>query len=95
MQVTVSKLVALGIAVVEVIAGFALEKSWAFALTLAVGALLPLALIWFPEFFGGLTGWGTRARVDRPSPPKLVAAMGWLLLLGLPVLVFFLAGNHQ
>jgi hypothetical protein len=95
MQVTVSKLVALGIAVVEVIAGFALEKSWAFALTLVGGALLPLALIWFPEFFGGLTGWGTRAPVDRPSPPKLVPAMGWLLLLGLPVLVFFLAGNHQ
>jgi hypothetical protein len=95
MQVTVSKLAALGFAVVEVIVGFAIEKSWAFALTLAGGALLPLALIWFPEFFGVLTGWGTRAPVDRPSPPKLVAPMGWLLLLGLPVLVFFLAGYHR
>ena len=94
MQVTVSKLVALAIAVAEVIAGFTLEKSWAFALTVAAGAILPLALIWFPEFLGGLTGWGTRAPVDRPSPPILVAGMGWLFLLGLPVLVFFLAGNH-
>jgi hypothetical protein len=94
MQVTVSKLAALAIAVVEVIAGFALEKSWAFALTVAVGVLLPLALIWFPEFLGNLTGWGTRAPVDQPSPPKLVAGMGWLFLLGVPVLVFFLAGNH-
>ena len=94
MQVTVSKLVALAIAVAEVIAGFALEKNWAFALTVAAGALLPLALIWFPEFLGGLTGWGTRAPVDRPSPPILVAGMGWLFLLGLPVLVFFMAGNH-
>jgi hypothetical protein len=94
MQVTVSKLVALIIAIAEAIAGFALEKSWAFALTVAVGAILPLALIWFPEFLGGLTGWGTRVPVDQPSPPKLVAGMGWLLLLGLPVLMFFLAGNH-
>ena len=93
MPVTVTKLVALGIAVVEVIAGFALEKSWVFALTLAGGAILPLALIWFPEFLGGLTGWGTRAPVDRPSPPILVAGMGWLFLLGLPLLVFFLVGN--
>jgi hypothetical protein len=95
MRLTVSKLVALAIAVAEVIAGLALEKSWAFALTVAVGALLPLALIWFPEFLGGLTGWGTRAPVDQPSPPRLVAAAGWLLLLGLPALTFFLAGNHQ
>jgi hypothetical protein len=94
MRVTVNKLVALAIAVAEVVTGLALEKNWAFALTLAVGAILPLALIWFPEFLGGLTGWGTRAPVDQPSPPKLVAGMGWLFLLGLPVLVFFLAGNQ-
>jgi hypothetical protein len=95
MQVPVSKLAALAIAVVEVIAGFALEKSRAFALTVAVGVLLPLALIWFPEFLGGLTGWGTRASVDQPSPPLLVAALGWLLLLGLPVLALVLGRINQ
>ena len=56
-----------GSTVAEVIAAFALEKSWVFAATIAVGTLLPLSLIWFPEFFGGLTGWGTRARVDQPT----------------------------
>ena len=94
MQVKVSKLVALAIAIAEIIAVLALEKSWAFAVTVAVGTMLPLALIWFPEFFGNLTGWGTRARVDQPSPAIFVAGLGWLLLLGLPALVFFLARNR-
>ena len=95
MQVTVGKLVALGIAVAYVVAGLVLERSWAFALTVAIGAILPLALIWFPEFLGSLTGWGTRAPVDQPSPPRLVAAAGWLFLLGLPALMLFLTGGHQ
>ena len=90
MQLTISKLAALAIAVVEVIAASALEKSWPFTLTVAVGVLLPLALIWFPEFLGGLTGWGMSAPIDRPSPPLLVAVLGWLLLLGLPVLALVL-----
>ena len=95
MQVTVGRVVALAIAAVYVIAGFALEKSWTFALTLAAGTSLPLALIWFPEFLGSLTGWGTRVPVDQPSPPRLVAGAGWLLLLALLAMTFFLAGNHQ
>ena len=95
MQVTLGKLLALAVAAAYVITGFALEKSWAFALTVAGGAFLPLALIWFPEFLGNLTGWGTRAPVNEPSPPRLVAAAGWLLLLGLPALMLFLTSNHQ
>jgi hypothetical protein len=95
MQVTLGKLVALAVATAYVIAGLALERSWAFAFTVAVGAILPLALIWFPEFLGSLTGWGTRAPVDQPSPPRLVAAAGWLFLLGLPALILFLTSNRQ
>jgi hypothetical protein len=94
MQVTVGRLVSLAIAAAYVIAGFALEKSWTFALAVAAGTLMPLALIWFPEFLGGLTGWGTRAPIDRPSPPGLVAAAGWLFLLGLPVLLLLVSGNR-
>jgi hypothetical protein len=95
MQVTLGKLAALAIASAYVIAGLALERSWAFAFTVAVGAILPLALIWFPEFLGSLTGWGTRAPVDQPSPPRLVAAAGWLLLLGLPACMLFLTSNQH
>ena len=95
MQATFGKLVALAVATAFVIAGLALERSWAFAFTVAVGAILPLALIWFPEFLGSLIGWGTRAPVDQPSPPRLVSVMGWLLLLGLPALMLLLRSNHQ
>jgi hypothetical protein len=94
MQVTVARVVSLAIAAAYVVAGFALVKSWTFVLTVAAGTILPLALIWFPEFLGGLTGWGTKAPIDRPSPPRFVAAAGWLLLLGLPMLVFLLVGTR-
>jgi hypothetical protein len=87
-------MVAAVIAASYVVAAFALEKSWPFAATVTAGVLVPLALIWFPEFCGGLTGWGMRTRVDQPSPTKSIAATGWLFLLGLPVLVYFLASNH-
>ena len=49
----------------------------------------------FPEFLGNLTGWGTRVPVDQPSPPRLVAAAGWLFLLGLPALMLFATGNPR
>ena len=91
---TLGKAIALAIAIGWVIAGFALE-GWTFTVTVAGGVLLLLALIWFPEFFGSLTGWGTKVPVDRPSPPSLVALLGWLFLLGLPALVFLLGRKYQ
>jgi hypothetical protein len=95
MRVTLSKIAGLAVAIGWVIVALTLGRTWAFALTVAVGTLLPLALIWFPESLGSLTGWGTRAPIDRPSPPWLVAALGWLLLLGLPVLALVLGRINQ
>jgi|HubBroStandDraft_1064217.scaffolds.fasta_scaffold959219_1 hypothetical protein len=43
--------------------------------------LFGLPLIWFSEQIGS---W--RARVYTPAPPVLVAFMGWVFLLGFPVL---------
>ena len=94
MRVTLSKIAAFVVAIGWIIAAITLGKSWTFALTVTVGTLLPLALIWFPEFLGSLTGWGTW-RVNRPSPPWLVAALGWLLLLGVPVLSLVLGWINQ
>jgi hypothetical protein len=54
--------------------------------------LFPLALIWFPEQIGDATGYfaGHMMRVDAPTPPVLISIMGWLFLVGLPVLFYFI-----
>jgi hypothetical protein len=91
MRVTLSKIVGLAVAIGWGVAAFTLGRNWTLILTVAVGTLLPLSLIWFPEFLGSLTGWGAKAPIDRPSPSWLVAALGWLLLLGIPALTFVIS----
>lgn len=65
------------------------------ALTVAVGKLalvllLPLALIWFPEELGSFTGYiGRGRRIDTETPPVLISLLGWLLLLGIPLLAYY------
>jgi hypothetical protein len=93
MRWTVSKIVAGVISITYIVLAFTIEKNVSFAATVAAGTILPLALIWFPDFFGGLTGWGTRAPIDRPSPPVLVSFLGWFLLVGLPILMFLFVGK--
>jgi hypothetical protein len=94
MWATFSKVGALAVAVGWVAVAFASGGGWAFALTVAGGALLPLALVWFPEALGGLTRWGSRAPIDRPSPAWLVALLGWVLLLAVPALLLLLGGRN-
>lgn len=54
--------------------------------------LFPLALIWFPEALGSLTGSvGRGATIDTETPPILVSIFGWFFLVGLPALVLFLS----
>jgi len=53
--------------------------------------LIPLGLIWFPEELGSYTGSVSRGgKIDTETPPFLVSFMGWLFLVGLPVLGLFL-----
>jgi len=52
---------------------------------------IPLALIWFPEIIGGMTGnIGQGGNIDLETPPALVGFFGWLFLLGAPLLTYFL-----
>jgi hypothetical protein len=56
------------------------------ALITVLSSLPVLALIWFPDFFGQMR---TR-RIHSPTPGWLVAAGGWMLLLGVPLLIRWL-----
>ncbi len=54
--------------------------------------LLPLALLWFPDELGNLTGYvGRSGNINTETPPILVSVMGWFFLVGLPVLLYFLS----
>ena len=55
-----------------------------------VGLLLPLACIWFPEQIGGLTGYFRTGYVNVQTPPAIISFLGWLFLVGLPVLLYFI-----
>jgi len=55
------------------------------------GMLLALLLIWFPEPIGSVTGVLGHGRIDTESPPVLVAFMGWVFLVGIPVLITLLS----
>jgi hypothetical protein len=96
MQVTISKVVALLLALAYIFAAGVSREGLPFAGTVAVGVLIPLALIWFP---GEIDGWvrlwnGGRFRglQVRPSPAWLLALMGWVFLVGLPLFLLLRHG---
>ncbi len=88
LQLTVGRI--LSLAVVMVYAGVAMWAGglgyWKWSLSL----LLPLALIWFAEEIGSMTGYYKTGYVNVQTPGVFVAFMGWLLLLGVPVLLWLL-----
>ena len=56
----------------------------------ALALLFPLALIWFSETLGDFTGnIGRGGIVNTRSPSWMIAGIGWLILIGLPLLTLF------
>lgn len=53
---------------------------------LAIVSVVALAFIWFPDAFGNYTGGWGRSAITEPTPPFMIAAVGWLILLAIPVL---------
>ncbi len=54
----------------------------------ALFVLLPMSLIWFPEFFGDYIGPSRGFYINNPTPPFLVAAAGWFFLVGIPLIIW-------
>ena len=59
-------------------------------LKLAMGLLLPLACIWFPEPLGNYRGTIHGQPMTSSTPAFFVCAGGWLVLVGAPLIVFVL-----
>ena len=93
MQITIAKLLSFVIALVYAVLlivnqGGITERAFKGCAVL----LLPLALIWFPDELGSLTGYiGRGGNINTETPPILVSIMGWFFLVGLPVLMYFLS----
>ncbi len=88
MEVTTGRIVSLVIA--PGYAAFAVWHSGVAGLKWSATLLLPLSLIWFSEEIGGLTGYYKSGYVNVQTPPVIVAALGWLLLVGVPVLLLII-----
>lgn len=91
MQITIGKLLSLLIAVAYTAAMIFQEHGITFWVVRAsLVLLIPLGLIWFPEEIGSFTGYvGRGGNIDTETPPIMLTVMGWLLLVGLPALVYF------
>ena len=84
MDITRAKLVALGLAIVYLIAGIAIAGVEVVP-TLAFVLLAALVFIWFADELGSYTGYaGHGPRITQTTPGVLVAAFGWIILIGLP-----------
>jgi hypothetical protein len=83
-----SLVIAAGCAAVAIIAHGGVSRDLWHLLAL----LFPLTLIWFAEELGDFTGYvGRGDYIDERTPAILVSLMGWLFLVGLPVLFVILA----
>jgi hypothetical protein len=87
MQVTIGKTLSLVIAIAY--AGVAIYWRGVDSLKWSAGLLLPLALIWFPEEIGNLTGYFQSGYVNVQTPGVIVSFIGWFFLVMPGVLVLY------
>jgi hypothetical protein len=61
------------------------------ALKVGMGLLLPIACIWFSEPLGEYSGTIRGQAMTSYTPAFFVCAGGWLVLVGVPVIAYFLS----
>ncbi len=91
MLALISRVAALILAIGLVVAAGLSKEGLPFAATVAIGVLIPLALIWLPEtiddLFLSFRNRGIPTMTRSPSPVWLIATLGWVLLVGIPLFV--------
>ena len=94
MDITISKILSLIVVLIYAAAAWASagnQAAGAAVIYVLIGLLFPLAMIWFPDELGDMTGAVRGGYIDRPSPGWLVAAFGWFFLVGMPVVIWFVS----
>lgn len=89
MEVTIGKLVSVVIALVYVVL-LLVNQSVKTAVEGSAILLIPLALIWFPDELGSVLGYVGGGNINTETPPILVSIMGWFLLVGMPLILYFI-----
>jgi hypothetical protein len=93
MEISLSKILSVVVVLVYVLVAWIAvgeQRAPAAVLTVLVSCLFPLAMIWFPDELGDMTGAVRGGYIDRPSPGWLVAAFGWFFLVGMPIVIWLL-----
>ena len=88
MQITIGKILGAVVAIAYTVV--AISRAGIEALKLCAGLLLPLALIWFPEEIGNLTGYFRSGYVNVQTPGVFISILGWFFLVGLPLLLYLI-----
>ena len=84
MDITLSKILAVVLTTVYVIIAVVMYGPEVLY-GVPIAFLPPLALIWFAEPLGEMTGYvGRGGTINQTSPPSLVAGFGWLALIAIP-----------
>ncbi len=86
MQITVGRVLSLLVAAAYVFAvcHWGTPGAW----RPMIGLIIPLALIWFPDEIGDLTGYYKTGYVNTQTPGVIVSVIGWFILVGLPVVLW-------
>lgn len=57
----------------------------------SIGLFFPLVCIWFGDYLGQYTGFMRGHYVSQQTPGWLVAAGGWFILIGAPLVAYLLS----
>jgi hypothetical protein len=92
MQVTIGKFLSLLVATGYIVIAF--TTLGIHGLEYCIGLSVPLAFIWFPDEIGELTGYFRTGYVNVQTPGPIISFLGWLFLVGLPVLLYFITRHY-
>ena len=88
---TINRSLSLIVAAFYLLIAYFSEKQAALIIKALIFLAFPLGCIWFGDILGNFTGLMRGQYINQTSPGWLVSAGGWLILLGVPFLIFLMS----